>query len=586
MAFRRKGPPPKQIVASAAYVSQESLVKLRRNIAWQRMAWDYYDTIGELRYSVGWLANACSRARLYVGEADPLGETVPKPVDDALALTTMEELKSGTSGYAEIINRMVIHLSVAGETYLVAYDDPLMGRVWSAVCNEELLVAGPQVKLWIDDQTQITLEEGKSAIIRVWRQHARKRWQADSPVRPLLADLAKLYALNAHVLACADSRLAGAGILVVPESATLPPAEQQAEGVLEDSFVDALMTAMVTPIANRDSAAAVVPFVVRVPDESAKAFQHITLATPFDAQVPVLTEMTLKKLAIGLDIPAEVMLGMEQTNHWTSWQIEESAVKLHVEPLLGIVCHALTEKFLKPALAGQPGKENLVVWYDTTELVLRPNKGPEALTLYQQGLVGGSVVRRENGFTESDAPTKAEQQEALLWDLAKSPATAPLVLPMMGFPEVAPPSPGPARPGVPGPAPSPDADEPSRPTRNPIPPEKERHALTAAPSTLVACANAGVMRALEIAGKRLQGRSDRSRTHNVDNWNLHTVLPCQRGQLDHVLDGAFDLLDATVTAPCVQRVCRAYTAQLLVTHTAHRIDALASVLASGGCLND
>ena len=67
-----------------------------------------------------------------------------------------------------------------------------------------------------------------------------------------------------HISAQVDSRLAGAGILLVPTSATrgFKEAAGLPENSEQDPFTEALMDAMITPITDRSSAAAVVPLLV------------------------------------------------------------------------------------------------------------------------------------------------------------------------------------------------------------------------------------------------------------------------------------------------------------------------------------
>src|SRR5690606_33672934 len=116
------------------------------------------------------------------------------------------------------------------------------------------------------------LDPDTSTIIRIWNPHPRQAWEADSSVRANLPVLREVMAFSQHITATVESRLAGAGTLCIPHSATMPnPKQSESDGVEAlhpDPFVDGLMQAMITPISDRDDASAVVPVVVKVPDEA------------------------------------------------------------------------------------------------------------------------------------------------------------------------------------------------------------------------------------------------------------------------------------------------------------------------------
>ena len=69
----------------------------------------------------------------------------------------------------------------------------------------------------------------KDAIIRSYRPHPRYHDQADSPVRSALPILREIALLNQHIGAQARSRLAGAGLLIVPSEVSFaaPPLKRR-----------------------------------------------------------------------------------------------------------------------------------------------------------------------------------------------------------------------------------------------------------------------------------------------------------------------------------------------------------------------
>lgn len=220
---------------------------------WQLNAWGYYRTCGELRQGVRWLSNACSRATLKLGRVDPRGDGTPEPIDDrALIDRYLTSWAGGAEGQSELLGQMAIHATVPGEWYLIAYADPATGaEVWRTVAKSAIQQLGTgqdsPLRVQIGPHEWVDLENGASFVCRMWRPDPEKPWLADSPVQPLLADLRILCGLTAHVNATIDSRLAGNGILAVPQEASLTGAETAPvddEGTVRedaDEFMDELI---------------------------------------------------------------------------------------------------------------------------------------------------------------------------------------------------------------------------------------------------------------------------------------------------------------------------------------------------------
>ena len=304
--------------------------------AWQSEAWRFYDSIGELRFGVSWIANALSRVNL-IAAMPPLGpgdEPTPIDLDDPRttavqrrAIEIVATIAEGASGQGQMLSSFGIHLSVAGIAWLVIEPDPDdpdadIFDSWEVYSSDEVQT---------NQSGQIEIRTGarswrpvhpNAVIVKVWRKHPRFSYLADAPTRAVLNVLHEIELLTQHVQATAQSRLAGAGILAIPSEATFPPGQGPQPNsdddtfAPEDTFVDTLIDTMTVPLTDRSSAASVVPLVVKVPGELVDKITHITFSTPFDDRVMELMEGAIKRLALGLDIPPEVLTGMGQSNHW------------------------------------------------------------------------------------------------------------------------------------------------------------------------------------------------------------------------------------------------------------------------------
>jgi hypothetical protein len=631
---------PRILVSAATLVSRSSLTGLAKVKPWQTAAWEMYDEIGELHSAVGWLAHSLSRARLYVADMPEGGapEGDPVPTENTDAIAALDELFGGPAGHPQMLSRFAVHLTVPGESYLIGLDldaEPVAGdtapaqpspvgpdgqpveqgprRRWLVASSDEFTTNNGKVSVRLpDSDREVEVDLDRSTVIRLWRPHARRAWDADSPTRACLGALRELVTASARINADLESRLAGAGMLVMPSSATV--ARQGApddgspggEQLVDDEDYATLIEAMVTPISDRDSASAVVPILVRVDDTAVDKVRHISFATPLDGKVQDLREASIKRLALGLDVPPEVLLGMTDANHWTGWQIEESAVKLSVEPLLTLIVNALTESYLRPALValGVANPERYAIWYDVSELVLRPNRFEQALKLYAEGMISIAAVLREGGFAPEDVPNSTEQARHLLLSLVRanvSPDVARPYLLALGLPapealdgevgDAAPPAGPPAIEGdvgddraLPDTEGNPDSGQPG--------PVEARvaTALTAAAAGDVAELRAAalelaVLRALEIAGKRLLSAAGRQYRGQLPGpaWSLHThpALRPRVEQLDGLLAGAYDTLRASPLgrAPETVELVDGYVRELLLAGVPHQPAYLGTAIA-------
>ena len=165
-----------------------------------------------------------------------------------------------------------------------------------------------------DGRQPITLT-ASDVVIRIWLPSPAKQIEADSPFRSLLPILSEIEWLTRHVFAQITSRLAGAGILMMPQSMTFPPppAPDGQEVVTAndaESFMLALADAMLKPIEDPGSPSAMVPIVVTAPDDAIDKARLLTFWSELDAQSLQLRNEAIRRFALGMDLPPEQILGI------------------------------------------------------------------------------------------------------------------------------------------------------------------------------------------------------------------------------------------------------------------------------------
>jgi len=291
-----------------------------------------------------------------------------------------------------------------------------------------------------------------------------------------------------------------------------------------------------------------------VPTESLGKNDHLKFWSDLDDKVVEMRDAAIKRLALGLDVPPEVLLGVADANHWNAWLSEESAVKAHLEPRLAIIAYALTTHYLQAAIADQvPDPENYFVMADTSSIRLRPNRSQEAIELYNLGELSGPALRRETGFQPEDAPA---DEQVKMWILRKiatgstSPEQTQAALKMIGIdlPVVQVTDPGENK------QPPDDLriDTKPEPTRAEIPTQKTaEYNATRRPEGLAAACDALVYRALERAGNRLKNAHPRTDCSAMMATDVYKTLA---GDADKLLAGAWE---------CAPEVLGPYTDDLM-----------------------
>lgn len=553
-------------------------VKIPNSDAWQDDCWYFYDLIGEYRYACDWVGNLISKAILHVVET-PKG----KPTKNKDALEIMGALYGGVEGQQQMLREIGVQLTVAGETYIIAEevskDEP---EQWQICAPSALKVNG----------TQFTVDgeplAGSPLVMRLWKPHARKPKRPNSPSRAALPILAQILQMTKYVSAQADSRLAGAGILALPSEISFPtrqmptdqsgdPADAAPVGDSASAFVAELTEIMSLAIADREDASSLVPIIVQAAGEHLDKIRHIKFWSELDAQAAVNIENALRRLALAMDMPPEILMGTGDVNHWGAWQIEEAAIKAHTEPLLAVITDSLTVGYLRPQLraSGMSAEEaeGYAIWADTSKLRLRPNRSKEALELYDRGELSGSAVLRENGFEPSDAMDEKERVTWFVRKVAQGSTTPELVAAALAIL------------GVPVPVEAIAVDEEpemqeARPTRS-----LEEHPKRGAPNddevpTEVAAAAEGlVFRALERAGNKLKNKLGRARPEAVDAVDLYRFANVTEAELDGLLDDAFSLAGRlTAFSYCERETLTAgldsYVRTLLVSGTEYDRDVM------------
>lgn len=574
-------PEPNALISSAARVMAGRRKNIPRGIAggWQDEAWRMLDTVGELEFYRSWVSNALSRCTLSVAEVMP--DDTTQTVTQGLPAEAMDSLFGGEAGQPEMLSAMGGHLSIPGETWLCGLlapsDQPDGPDVWRVLSRDEVHEEGNAWRIDRGDGEPERYDATDVYMARIWRPHPRLWVEATSAVRSALPILRELVGLSEHVGASIDSRLAGAGILAVPSEVTFaaPPSNDGDDPT--DAQLDPLLAALIeagtTAIADRSDASALFPVLVKGPGEHLDKIKHITFATPFDDKAMDLRKEAITRLANSLDVPAEVLTGMADVNHWTGWLLDENAIKMHIEPVLSTITTGLTSRYLWPILQGDaatldPALRRFKIVGETANLRQRPNRSAEAIQMHDSLTITNKALARETGFEDDDLldPASEEFKQRILVDMTKkatNPAVAAALLEAMGISTT-----------VALPATSQPTDTGTGPAQTPPPaieaPQNDRTPPQQQAAALMAAAEPLVMRAIERAWNRA-GKRGRDRQ------------PIASAEVDALLAGAWDYAGRTaallgVDPGDLQHALQGYTATILASGEPHSPMALAQAL--------
>lgn len=598
-------PSPRNMVASAARIPVEGFTwptaPYSADKAWQSETWRLYNCVGELHDAADYIGSACSRVKIGVYEVDEYGNVQGEASDPEIrALGT--SLFGGNGARAEIQRALGISMTVAGEAYLIGRTVNKQDR-WTVAAPTELNSEGPRLFLSQGD-TATALVQRKDMLLRVWTPHPANMWFADAPARSALHVLSQLEKLTRYTDSQLDSRIANGMVWCIPAGLDFPRADDQ---TVAEAFMEILLEAMEASLTGSGQAAGIAPIIIEVPQDLPAPIAEllrnpIRFESLLNEAAAQLRDESIRRLSISMNIPPEVLLGMGQSaNHFNIWHVEESAVKIHVEPIMVRICDALnTWLYASLVTLGREDEiGNYTYWFDTSSLTVRPNRLADAVSLYDKEALSAEALRRYGDFKEDDAPSAQElSQRRTMEVLLRDPTIfadpnvreeAGIDVELVSAGTQGTPPPPPPTPEITnmaeGPAPFTDIPDDALSA-----PDSTTAGLVVGGGPVLEAAHHTVRRSLELAGNRMLTAPVR-KTHweNVPKHMLHTKVKADPSKLDAILASAWDNVESDARELGIDPVRYAqalenYTKTLLIRSIAHDRSLLASVLRDAGLI--
>ncbi|MER6632884.1 hypothetical protein ABT301_32470 [Streptomyces sp. NPDC000987] len=321
----------RQLTAAAARYSVKTANSRRgggTKASWQEEAWRFFKEVPEVRFAGTWVGNAMSGATLFAGRRADDG-TIERAPDTHPAAEIVREIAGGPDGQSMMLGDFGPHLVVAGEGWIVVRPtvdkaDLVDGYDWRVLSTREVKQQGGGKLVAEIDGEDVSIppfdpdsepDPLAPIAIRVWEPSPDRHIEADSPVRSSLVLLEELQLLNAAVAAVARSRITGRGVLLVPKGTRFPTSPGQGADA-EDDLLEVFLDVASTAIREPDSAAATVPIILEVPSEVISDIKWLSFESNFDELALKLRDEAIRRFANGLEVPAEILLGLSDANHW------------------------------------------------------------------------------------------------------------------------------------------------------------------------------------------------------------------------------------------------------------------------------
>ncbi|MDE1904825.1 MAG: hypothetical protein KGH75_00050 [Rhodospirillales bacterium] len=438
-ARERPGVEHRPLVASARPIDLTNKTEARRlrvlRQGWQQDAAAYVDNLPELSFAYRFLSNASSRMRYFPalvnpdepdGPPIPIHEVpgVPQGVIDCTQ-QAMTALGVGRQAISPIQKSLSYQFGVTGECYLTGMNDPLDGEeTWKIRSVDEFQIYDDTYKLrevpldpqgtlgWID------LDPATTYAARMWVPHWRFSMMATSPMRSLLDIAEELLLLSRDVRSTARSRLAGGGIMKVPEGLRMETVLEDNRDPEGESWFGRFAEALMTPLSDDGVASAVVPIIISGEPESLAALDHLVIDRPYSAMAIELRAEAIGRLATGLDVPREVLEGMSDPNHWGAWLVSDDTFRHHIEPQVIAQVDAMTVAYLRTWLTAAGIEKYWVdracIWYNPVDLISKPDPMANAVLLHDRYAISNEALRTAGGFTRDDEPGSLEVEFRML----------------------------------------------------------------------------------------------------------------------------------------------------------------------------
>jgi len=397
--------------------------------AWINDSYGYYEVVPEIAFVMNLMADTLASCEMVpVERDDSVAKGGWRETADRRVARVWDAFVPVVGGKKELMRKAALQSQIGGECFLVGTAQPAGGavrggRTWEFCSPIEIRIESTGVIKrdfgGYASQQAIALAPDTD-ISRFWRSDPRYAFRSDCAMKHLLTIAQEVVLLTQVVDAVAKSRLP-AGLLIVADELSFGPDNESEEDGDDTDQKDPLSTdlidQLIAPLEDRASAASLVPLLLRVPHEFvADGVKLIDLSRELDSLFLDLRNEAIHRIAIGLDVPPEMLEGKSNLSHWGSYNVDAQFVDKHVKPLGEALCEFLTQSYLIPMLLTHEDmtEEEALSFrlrFDASKITSKTDASGNARAAYDRKEISRATFLRENGFDESDAPDHEERKQ-------------------------------------------------------------------------------------------------------------------------------------------------------------------------------
>jgi hypothetical protein len=414
VALPTRRPDRRSLTASAVKLGKrESQYSKRLAQGWQMRALEYYDRIGELRFTSHFLARQMSRVRFFPARLKEDGTIEPiisgAPVE---VLNRIQDPGGGRSRIQFDYGRMMF---ITGEGVLFGSRLDSDQEGWKFLWREEVKIEGT-VAIRKDAQGKETDERGVA--YRMWTPHPRHSDEADSPMRAVLDIAEELLILTASVRSTAVSRMTNGMLLLPTEISPNPMLDALGQPLGDEDpesniLLQDYMEHVTSQIENPGTPEASMAFTLEAAYEYLDRVRWMQTHDPQNDYLErELRVECIKRLALGLDMNPEDLLGYTDANHWTAKQVQHDRWRIFGVHRAEQFADDLNQAYLRPALEdeGYEGWQDVVIGSDDSEVVISPDRTEDADKALDRMAISFKGYRELKAIPESMAPSEEEKE--------------------------------------------------------------------------------------------------------------------------------------------------------------------------------
>lgn len=406
---------------------------------WQEPAWVFNATVPHLGFGHDYVRDSLARVRpfpalLSEDPDEPPVAVTKETAPDGLDVDLCDQLVQRLAPFPNFMGQAAQKLDIAGECYigLIPDDDEIDGEVCRVFSNRELVAMddGWRIKEAPEDRAGRDLPKG-TPFWRIWQPDPEWSNLPFSHMVRLNMVCERYLVLARLVKAFALSRLATTGKIIAIadefslESATsdsASPDDDAGDGTV-DTFFDDLMAAGAEAILDPESASAVMNLIIRGPKELIKdGINVIDISRSMEEVMLKLRDEAVREIALGINLPPEILLGIGETNHWNAEEIKTQTWENHLEPRAYGILSGTSQAYYRPALLQNDVDPEIVkrclLWYDPTWFLGTPDLSDSADFGLTSGAIGWTAWRSSKGYSEEDAPDDQERADYLAFQQA------------------------------------------------------------------------------------------------------------------------------------------------------------------------